>query len=333
MKAFVTGSTGFLGSNLVELLLAERHEVLAMARTQEKGQRFLGHTDAQIVVGDMLDIPAFASNLADSDVLFHVAAYFKEYTGADVDGEKMLQKVNVEGTIELFNAAKAQGVKNIIYVSSSGVIGHSNNGQPSDETSGFHTSTPNRYFQSKIRAEQAIGKWLQQNADVRVIQILPGGILGPGDNGPTGFGRFIIDILTGSLPAIPPGSATFVDVRDVADAMIRAIGHGQSGERFIVAGHHSHFSELVPLIAKIAGTKAPSFNLPYPMAWAFGAVSEVIAKITGNTPQATRVLVQTLNSGITLSSAKAERELGARFRPIEETIDDAIKWWRAFGYL
>ncbi|MEM7029224.1 MAG: NAD-dependent epimerase/dehydratase family protein [Chloroflexota bacterium] len=332
-RAFVTGSTGLLGSNLVRQLVDEGYEVQALARTKEKADRFLGDVDTQIVIGDMLDIPAFTPSLVGVDVLFHVAAFFKEYTGADDKYDKLLQTINVDGTIALFEAAKAQGVRNIVYTSSGGVIGQSANGAAADETSPFNEATPNQYFQSKIRAEKAIEGWLKDNPDMRVVLILPGAILGPGDNGPTGIGRMCIDVLEGNLPATPPGALMMVDVRDVATASIKAIKQGNSGDRFIVANRFCTMSELVPLVAKVGGVKAPAFNLPYPVAWMYGAGSELVAKITGQPPLATRVLIKTLNEDIQLSSAKAQRELGITYHPIEETVSDAITWFRDFGYV
>lgn len=331
MKAFVTGSTGLLGSTLVQQLVDEGHEVLALARSAEKAERILGNTGAHVIIGDMLDIPAFAPQLVGCDVLFHAAAYFKEYTGADTNAEEMLQKINVDGTIALLNEAKAHGVHNVVYVSSSGVIGKMD-GQASDESASFNNGTANRYFQSKIRAEEAITAWLADNPNMRVVMILPSAIVGPNDNGPTGFGGMIIEILKEDLPAVPPGGITTIDVRDVATAMIRAVDYGQSGERFIVANEFIKLSDLSTMIGELGGVKAPSFNMPYPMAWTFGAVSELVSKITGKPPLATRVIMKTLNEATQVSGGKTGHILNVDYRPLTESIEDAITWFRANGY-
>ena len=122
MKAFVTGSTGLLGSNLVHALIDADYEVKALVRSTEKAQKILGHLDIEFVKGDMLNVDAFAAEVAGCDVLFHCAAYFREYYSSG-EHENLLEKINVDGTINILNAAEKQGVKKTIYVSSGGVIG------------------------------------------------------------------------------------------------------------------------------------------------------------------------------------------------------------------
>lgn len=332
-QAFVTGSTGLLGSNLVRQLLADGYAVKALYRSAEKAKTYLGDTDVKLVQGDMLQVEHFAHELDGCDVLFHTAAYFKEYRGVRPEADKMLHDINVDGTLKLLAAAQAHGVNNVVYVSSSGVIGKPANGQAADESAAFNDGTPNSYFRSKISAEKALTQWLAQHPDMRVVLILPSAIVGPGDNGPTGMGQLMIDVLKGELPAVPAGGISTVDVRDVATGMLRAADVGTSGERYIMSGDYQTLGQFVQTIGKTANVKVPGFQLPYFMTWTYGAVSELVAKLSGNEPLASRVMVATLNEGTTLSAAKAERELGVTFRPIEESIRDEIAWFKQFGFL
>ena len=73
MKAFVTGSTGFLGSNLVHALLERGYEVKALARNKQKAQKILGNLKLEIVEGDLDNVAAFAHKHEGCDVLFHTA--------------------------------------------------------------------------------------------------------------------------------------------------------------------------------------------------------------------------------------------------------------------
>ena len=98
MRAFVTGSTGLLGNNLVRTLLSAGHEVQALARSRGKAARELGDTRASIVIGDLTAVAGFAEALSGVDVVFHTAAFFREYY-APGDHSKLIKHINVEATL------------------------------------------------------------------------------------------------------------------------------------------------------------------------------------------------------------------------------------------
>lgn len=127
MKAFVTGSTRLLGNNLVRQLLAEGHEVIGLTRSAEKSERMLGDTAATPVVGDIQDIEGFADHLNGCDVVFHTAAYFREYYSKG-DHLAKLEAINVTATLDLMAASDARGVKTFVHTSSAGTIGTTNTG-------------------------------------------------------------------------------------------------------------------------------------------------------------------------------------------------------------
>jgi dihydroflavonol-4-reductase len=103
VRTFVTGSTGLLGNNLVRTLLQAGHEVWALARSKEKARRELGDTAARIVVGDIRNIAEFAYDLEGIDVIFHTAAYFREYYTPGNHSD-VVERTNVRGTLELAQA-------------------------------------------------------------------------------------------------------------------------------------------------------------------------------------------------------------------------------------
>ncbi len=131
MNAFVTGATGLLGNNLVRLLVAQGHRVSALVRDPAKAQRLLGDLDIATVQGDMLDVAGFAGHLAGVEVVYHAAAYFREYYQPG-DHWPKLHAINVEGTQALLEAADAHGVRRFVHVSSGGVLERSDD-RASDE--------------------------------------------------------------------------------------------------------------------------------------------------------------------------------------------------------
>jgi dihydroflavonol-4-reductase len=326
MKAFVTGSTGLLGNNLVRQLLADGHEVVALTRSKEKFDKMLGDTTAVPVVGDMQDIGAFADQLNGCDVVFHTAAYFREYYGKG-DHAAALEAINVDGTLALMEAADARGVRVFVHTSSSGTIGTHEDGQPGDEdTVPSAKQLRNLYFKSKVDGDAKIRAYAPPNG-MRVLQVLPAWMWGPGDAGPTAAGQIVFDFLDGKFPAVPDGGSSVVDARDVAAAMIRMVDKPH-GERFIVGGRYHSLRDLVELIASETGRKAPKGNLPSWLAIGYAHMSEAWASVTGGRAAANLEGVRIMAAKHSVSSAKAESELGATFRPLEQTVHDVVVWYR-----
>ena len=328
MKAFVTGATGLLGNNLVRALHAAGHSVRALVRSPEKAARVLGDSGAEVVAGDMEDVAAFAPALDGCDVVFHTAAYFREYYGPG-DHWPKLEKINVQGTLALAESARARGVRRLLDTSSSGVIGLKPGGEPGDEsTPPAPVARTNLYFKSKVMAEERLRAW-SRTSGTETLSILPGWMFGPHDAGPTGAGQLVNDFLARKIPAVPPGGTSIVDARDVARGMVRAAERGRPGERYILGGTYYSLGEVLQLLGKVTGIPAPTLSIPYGVAFTIAAVAETWARLTGTPTVMTVEGVRTLAASLSVSSAKAQRELGATFRPFEDTLRDTVAWVRA----
>lgn len=329
MRAFVTGSTGLLGNNLVRALLAQGYEVRALTRSMEKFQRLFGRTEAIPVLGDIQSIDNFADQLSGCDVVFHTAAYFREYYQSGSHAES-LQAINVDATLALIDAAAVHGVQAFVHTSSSGTVGPAADGGPGNEDS---PPTPkqlrNLYFRSKHAGNQRI-RALKPAQGMRVIEILPGWMFGPGDEGPTAAGQMVLDVLERKLPAIPDGGNCMVDARDVAAAMIAAASHPH-GARFLVAGQFHTLRELVDVIASLGAVPPPRFDLP---AWFAVPYAALVQQVSHWLKQPTVVSVDGVRS-VTgkerMDSSKAERGLGIQFRPLAESIASTIAWYQQTG--
>ena len=327
MRALVTGSTGFLGNNLVRALLSEGHAVRALVRSREKA-RVLDVPNVELVEGDMEDVPGFAPALDGVDVLFHTAAYFREYYGPG-DHWARLKAINVDGTMALLEAARARGVKRVVDTSSGGIIGLKPDGSPGDEdTPPAPLSRSNLYFRSKLLAEEQ-GRAFSERSGLPVSFVLPGWMWGPGDAAPTAAGQLVADFLARRLPGIPPGGTTLVDVRDVAAGMLAIARSGVAGRRYLVGGRFATLAEVFGFLARISGVPAPRLRIPYPMAITVAWTAEKWAQLTGNSTAMSLEGVRMMKYGLNVTSARAEMELGVRFRPLEETLRDSVAWFRA----
>jgi dihydroflavonol-4-reductase len=332
MKALVTGATGQLGNNLVRALLQKGWQVRALARSVEKAQRLLGDTNAEIVIGDMEDVAAFAHTLDGVDAVFHTAAYFREYFDIG-DHWAKLKQINIDATLELMTLAEHYGVRKFIHTSSSGVIGPREDGKPADETAkAGHLAHENLYFRSKLMAEEAIYAWMQGH-HMPVVLILPTVMIGPYDAAPTGIGEAIMTIARGAMPAVPPGGFEFVDSRDVAAAMIAAYENGKAGERYIISEGYHTMQELAQAVCHSSGAQAPRIQLNLPMAMITAMMSEFGARITGSRPLISRAAVRTMTQSHHVTASKARQALGLKTRSFAESIRDEVAWYRSNGYL
>lgn len=333
-SAFVTGSTGLLGNNLVRLLVSRGVKVKALARSVQKAQTQFGDPPVEIVEGDMNNVAAFADRLRDIDVIFHTAAFFRDnYKGGK--HWRQLYETNVTGTADLFAHAYAAGVRRIVHTSSVAVL----TGAPGkliDETMLRTAKDADDYYLSKILTDRKIDSFLEKHADMWACMVLPGWMVGPGDLGPTSSGQVILDFLHSKLPGIPPATFSVVDARDVAEAQWLAAVKGRRGERYVAAGRHMSMADLFRALERVSGVPSPKFRVPPPLLFAMGAAMELWARISGRPALISMATVQLMmreRDRTHFNHEKSQRELGLTFRPIEETLQDTIAWYRENGWL
>lgn len=333
--AFVTGSTGLLGNNLVKDLLSKGIGVTALARNAQKAEKQLGeHSLLTVVTGDMEDVSSFADTLHGCDIVFHTAAYFRDSYKGGRHWDK-LYKINVQGTSDLLNAAYEAGIRRLVHTSSIAVL-QGKSGGAVDETSLRKPEDAEDYYRSKILADREVFKHLEKHPDFHASFVLPGWMHGPGDVGPTSAGQFTLDYMERKLPGIPPATVSFVDARDVAKAMILAAEKGRRGERYLAAGRHMSMKTLAEVYEKVTNIPAPKREVPFTLLYIIASANEIYARVTGNPVLLSMAAVNNIRAeaGRTMfDHSKSEAELGLTFRPIEDTIRDEVDWYRTHGRL
>ncbi len=334
--AFVTGGVGLLGSNLVRLLAGQGFSVRALVLPSEldKVPIQFAKVSVDIILGDMRDVPAFACALSGVDIVFHTAAYFRDYLKGGRHWDA-LYNINVAGTRSLLKASYRAGVRSFVHASSIAVL----DGRGSaviDETMLRDERRAEPYYRSKILADREILSFLGRHPDMWAAMVLPGWMHGPGDAAPTPAGQSVLDFLRGKIPGILPGAFPIVDARDVAEAMVLVALKGRRGERYLAAGRPVTSAEYMASLAAISGVKVPARKIPRSVLYAVAAVSECWARLTHRpvplSLAAMRLLDRRLDQ-LQFDHSKSKKELGLEFRPLESTLRDEIAWFRAHGYL
>lgn len=330
--AFVTGSTGLLGSNLVRLLVAEGWRVRALARSAEKLRLQFADLPAhgiEPIVGDLVAPTTYAPHLPGVDVVFHTAAYFREsYQGGTHD--EALMRVNVDGTQQLLMAAAAAGVPRFVHTSSIATLRNDTAVALHEDDLAEPEDAVDAYYRSKILSDRVVAEFAYGNPSMRIFSVLPGWMHGPGDEGPTSAGRFIRDFLARRLPGVVDASFSVVDARDVAKVMLAASMRGVGGRRYLAAGRGMHMRDLMAVAALVSGVPAPKRRLPSSVLTVIAFAQEAYARISGRPVLLSLATMRNVRRDRArhFSDQRIRDEFGIQFRPLEDTLRDAVAWHR-----
>jgi len=332
MKAFVTGASGFIGSNLVHELVTLGHRVKALLRPNSD-ERGLAGTSFERVTGDVSDLKLLERELEGCDWCFHVAASYHLW----LRDYKPMYAANVEGTRNVLEAAGKVGCRRIVYTSTVGCVGLPKlvDGRlvPSTELDVIaETQLSNHYKISKWQAECLAVKLV--HAGLPIVIVNPTAPVGPRDVKPTPTGQVIVDFLNRKLPAYVETGLNWVHVRDVAAGHILAAEKGTVGERYILGNQDGNWTmkETLAALEEITGIRAPRTRIPFQVALAAAHVDEFISKFTGKPPKAPLAGVRMAKYKMWFNPAKAIRELGLPQTPPKQALADAVAWFRANGY-
>lgn len=325
-RALVTGSTGFVGSNLIEALNARGIEVVAMQEA-DAPQDAIGGLRYVPVIGNLLDPESLRRAATGVDWVFHVAGA-SDYMHIPAT---IIYEVNVEGTRNVLEAARRAGVKRFVHTSSTASLGISPNGKDLMDESDSFTIHPRRfpYGHSKHLAEEIVREAAAMG--FHALSVLPSVVVGPRDQSIIS-GNIVIQTVKRTVPGAPPGGTGYIDVRDLAEAHIAAIERGRPGERYILNGHNLSHRETFEIAAKTLDVKPPRFDLPGWLLPPIGAIGDVLNALGVDLPFNSQRAWLSGNS-IYYDNSKAVRELGLTIRPFSESIRDTYEWYRERGYL
>ena len=249
--SMVTGANGHLGNNLVRQLLGRGQAVRAGVR-DPAGCSALHGLGCEVVRAELQDIDSLRQSLQGVDVLYQVAAVFKHWAK---DPQAEIIEPNVQGTRNILRAAADAGVRRIVYVSSVAAVGH--DGQYLDEAV-WNDDQQNPYYLSKILSERSAWEAAQAQG-LSMVAVLPSAIIGPHAERLTDTMGFLTAVLARKLVMDPDFHFNFVDVRDIAEGLIKAAERGRPGQRYILANHEC--SSLAEVIAAL-DTLRPGQRLP-----------------------------------------------------------------------
>jgi dihydroflavonol-4-reductase len=328
LKAFVTGSTGFIGSHVARLLAQQGADLRLFVRPTSKLDN-IEDLRAEHAAGDLRDPESLKRAMSGCDHVFHVAADYRLWAP---DPREMYQS-NVEGTRAIIQAAQESGIKRVVYCSSVATMGFNEQAIPVRESDPVTIADMiGHYKRSKFMAEQVALDAGNKGANVVVVN--PTTPIGEADIKPTPTGRIILDFLKRNFPAYVDTGLNLADVHEVARGHILAMEHAKPGERYILGGEDLTLKQLLDKLAALTGLPSPTTKVPHAVAYGFACFDEFFTgRLRGKEPRATREAVKMGRKKMFASSDKAVRELGYKTIPVESALKRAIEWFKGHGYV
>ncbi len=330
---FITGISGFLGSNLVQAIFRfdSKAKIIGLAFPNNPCP-YINKDIVTIVGGDVLNpdsLDAFLSVPAPEGkrYLIHAAGRISVYRKND----PLTTKVNVEGTRNVLEAAKRHRIDAFLFLSSVDALSKVDKGKPIVEQSRFdETGLEGVYSISKAIASNLV---LDANSPTMATYVVqPSAILGPLDPGHNPINEAIKRFLNGKLPAVVKGAYDLVDVRDVAEGILLVLEKGTPGESYLLTGNHAEVIELIACAARHSGKKPIKLKVPTFLIKLASPFIEAAARRKGKGPLFTSFAVDCLQQNSDYHHEKATA-LGYRPRSLDETMEDTVTWMKESGYL
>jgi len=316
IKVLITGAAGLVGNELLKQLLGEGYKVKAIYHSTPLS---VSHPNLEIVQCDILDVNRLEEVMIGITQVYHCAAI----VSFDPKEKYHLLKVNIEGTANVVNACIDAGVKKIVHVSSVAALGRIRNGETVTEKLNWSEETNKSiYGKSKYLGELEVWRGLAEGLEAVIVN--PSIILG-GDNWETGSGA-IFRTSYNEFKWYTEGVSGFVDVRDVAQVMIRLMNSPISGQRFILSAENLTYKEIFFSITRCFRKKPPYKKVTPFLAGVVWRMEAIKTMLTGKKHLLTRETANNSQSKVYYDNSKILTALpGFTFTKINDTIEQTCK--------
>lgn len=323
-KVLVTGATGHLGNVLVKKLKELNMDVRIFVLPGEDLEPDEG-LDVEVFTGDIADSESVFEAVKGCGYVFHLASIVSIEKGK----KNILEKVNVGGARNIVDACLNHNVKRLVYVGSVHALTEPEHGISFIENTDFEPEKLfGDYSWSKAMASIEVKNGVDRGLDA--VFVYPSGILGPYDHGKTNnfnneIRRFLKAGKNKTLIYFD-GEYDYVDVRDVADGIIKAFKKGESGMGYLLTGEKVSLKKIYEMCIKISGKHMKLKKIPYGIVYVAAFVSEFITKLTKKRFYFTTYAVEVLRSNSDFDNSFTKKKLGYKARSFEESIKDTIEW-------
>jgi dihydroflavonol-4-reductase len=272
------------------------------------------------VEGDVTDIYSVLDAMEGVTDVYHSAAVIS----FNAQEHRMMEKINIDGTANMVNAALEKGIRKFCHVSSIAAIGRPEHPQIITEKLVWKNSPGNsRYSISKYGAEREV--WRGSEEGLKAVVVNPGIIIGPG-NWITGS-TTMFNVAYKGLKFFTEGASGFVDVRDVTKAMVQLMESDIVNERFILTSENLKYRDFLALLHTELGKPAPAVKANKLMTGIAWRAEKLRSAFTGATPLITKETVAAAHEENYFSNEKIKQALGFSFIPVEQSVKETCKYF------
>ena len=320
----LTGATGTVGNAIARALVRRGRAVRALVRDPERARACVPG-GVELVRGDVTDAASVRAAIDGCDIVYHASGLPEQWL-ADAT---LFQRVNVDGTRHLVDAALAAGVKSFVYTSTIDVF-TMRRGVEFDERSIDQAPKETAYERSKQDADRIVTAALGRGLPARFLH--PSGVYGPAPV-TTGVNDFIAKLVRGEIPILLPGGFPLVYADDVAEAHVLAEERAPVGARFIASESYWTLEDIAgAVVAATERGKVPRV-MPTWIASAISSVGEIAARITRKPPLIPSGQLHFLTFDVRPSAAKARAELGWKPTPFTDGLHATLADLRTRGVI
>jgi dihydroflavonol-4-reductase len=316
--ALVTGGSGFIGRHLVDALLSMGEDVRVLDLDEPNAIA----ADVDFVRGSVTDREAVARAVDGVDCVYHLAGipHFWRRDRRDFD------VTNRRGAEVVMQVTAEKRTRRVVHCSTESILlpKRRNGGHLDESANPSLGDMPGPYTRSKFLGERAALAAARDGLNVVIVN--PTVPVGDGDRNLTPPAAMFSLLLRGGSPFFLDCVLNLVDVRDVADGIVRAARHGRAGERYILGGENLSLGELLALVEQKSGRRMPRRALPASLALAAGTVAAWIAdRVTHAPPVTTREAILLALRSAPFDCTKAKNELGYAPRAIDGALTEVVE--------
>ena len=317
-KILVTGANGLLSSNMILELLEQGYCVKGFLRNKNK---FLcgNHKNLELFEGDITIKEDLFKVLSNCDYVIHSAAI----TDQGLLKYSEYEKVNVNGTKNVIEAAIQNNVKKFVYISTANVFGFGSLNNLGDESKKMkHPYDKSNYAKSKLEGQNIV---MSYSKKIEVIVVNPTFMIGA-YGGKLSSGRIILMGLKNRIVLCPPGGKNFISVKDVSKGIINSFENGINGEAYLLANENLTYKEFFQQLRNNIEKNFIIIKIPKIMMLFLGLVGNTLRTL-GLNSEFSLENMKSLCVNSFYTNNKAKNKLKISFQSIDNGIIEAIKWF------